>query len=392
MENLSNFLSELFEIENKRDNQGSNEEINIFNILFRGYEEVELHSRFISYLLSSNSQFLKHFVHDVLNLSEEQFDLNNCEVYPNEVNKTEKWEIDILIINRETGQAIIIENKLNAKDSIHKNCVSHENNENRSYKGQLERYYHTITNGEYKRAGGYFPIEDMSFKCDRNKTYVYYLSLHKTPTLDTIGDLGVEVFDPSKHKIDYYKIQAWLRLCITENVNSFLNTIIQQYLNLIIRMTADDKRALEITNLIAENENYYQSAHLFSTYFQHIKWHTIHRFFTKLSDKLKAQDYIEIKSVPDSNEIADVAHMNKNKSLEIIFSFHTTNLKLVHDSEGFSLLCINDQVLSRFSDTIKRIKFQYFASEETFSMINNDYREKLIQMIVDEISIRLEKR
>ena len=110
MENMQEFLDKLSVIEQKYNEKKGSKGINIFNVMYKGHEEVELHSRFISYLLSSNLIFLELFVHEILKI--EDFDLNNCEVYPNEQDKSEYKEIDILIINR-LKKAVLL--KINAR-------------------------------------------------------------------------------------------------------------------------------------------------------------------------------------------------------------------------------------------------------------------------------------
>ncbi len=71
MKNMQDFLEKLFVIEQKYNEQTENENINIFNILFYGHEEVTLHSRFISYLLSlKEHNFLETFVREILKIEE----------------------------------------------------------------------------------------------------------------------------------------------------------------------------------------------------------------------------------------------------------------------------------------------------------------------------------
>lgn len=389
---MQEFLNKLLEIEQNNKGEGESEDVNIFNILFRGYEEVELHSRFISYMLSSNREFLKLFVRDILKIDKKDFELTNCEVYPNEMDKTEKWEIDILIINKQRRQAIVIENKLNAIDSIHENGYPCEENNCNSYIGQLERYYHTITTGLYKNGNRYLDIEDKSFICDKDKTYVYYLTLHKDPSLATIGKLVERgLFDPSKHKINYYQIQDWLRWCIVKNKKPFFNTIIKQYLNLIKRITSDNKKALAVTDLIAQKD-YWQSAfnniERFEDVYKDVKWHTIDRFFIELKQKLGNTEI----TIPDEKNIAEIAHSDKlKKELKIVFNRNSVILQIVNDDKGFTLGNLSNGTWDYFSDEIKNIKFHNFSEKETFHIINKDYREWIIDKMIHEVDEKYEK-
>lgn len=378
MENMQEFLDKLSLIEQKYNEKKGSKGINIFNVMYKGHEEVELHSRFISYLLSSNLIFLKLFVHEILKI--EDFDLNNCEVYPNEQDKSEYKEIDILIINRLKKQAIIIENKIHANDSIHEKEEEHNGN---SYKGQLERYYHTITTGYYKKGRDFIELEDMSFKSD--KVYLYYLSLYKEPSKGTIGKLGVEIFNPKEHVIKYHKIQDWLRLCLGKTEDEFLKTIIQQYLNLIIKMINDDKIARELTNLIAIDNNW-KSTMCLQNNFRHIKWHTIDRFWNELTENLEKSNYNITKSIGD-NVIAEVAHKNKNIPISIEFeNGDGTKFYIANDNKGFTLGNLTKGKWDYFSNKrLMEIKFFEFSNEETFKLLNKDNRDEVIKILISEI-------
>jgi len=373
MNDIENFLKKLSEIENKYNaNNESKNDFNFFNVMFKGTEEVTLHSRFISYLLSiKEHNFLELFVRKILKIEKEKFNTNHCKVIPNEQDKSEYEEIDILIINENEKQAIIIENKIHAEPSIHEDMKIGS-----GYRGQLERYYNTITKGEDKNG------KKCKYKCDEDKTYVYYLTLYKEPTDETIGELKEKgIFNSKEHKIDYYKIQEWLDLCIDKENDSFLNTIIKQYLNLIKKMTTDNKKALEITDLIAENERNWQSAFVFSEQIQNVKWHTIHRFFSELAEILKTQ-------IPDEKLISEVAHHNKRAELKIVFDYNSTKLQIVNDDKGFTLGNLTKGTWGYFPEEIKKIKFCDFSNEETFHIINNDYRK----IIIDEIMKYIEKK
>ena len=124
--------------------------------------------------------FLKIFIRDILKIDEDKFELNNVTVLPNENNKTEYEEIDILIVNRTKRQAIIIENKIDANDSNHLGYRE-------GYKGQLELYYNTIKTGEDNNRK---PC--LKYKSDH--IYVYYLSMRELPKdfSESVGMLNYE--------------------------------------------------------------------------------------------------------------------------------------------------------------------------------------------------------
>lgn len=364
---MEDFFEKLSKIKFKYYDE--NDSINIFNIMFQGHEEVNLHSRFISYLLSLKEyDFLNLFVRNILNLDEKQFNILDCEIIPNKDNKSEYEEIDILIFNRKERQAIIIENKINADDSIH------DTNDIR-YKGQLDRYYYTIVNGEDKNK------KKLEIQCE--KTFVFYLTLYKPPSETTMNQVKKNgIFIPEKHILNYYHIQDWLNLCFKKDENTFLNTIINQYLNLVKKMTTDNETVMKITNLIAENKDYTIDTFLLMSHFNDIKWHTIHRFFSELSNRFKCR-------MPDNEIITNIAHNNKKKSiLKLEFDFMNSKIQIVYDEKGFTLGNLDPSIMKWDlfeTDKIKKIDLINFSNLETFKIINNEFRYNVIDEIERQI-------
>ena len=397
MKRFQEFLEKLNSV--KQHNAKSKECINIFKILFDGDEEVTLHSRFISYLLSSNSNFLELFISKILKLSKNQFDIENCEVYPNEQDKKERWEIDILIINKVKQQAIIIENKIHANDSIHENnCI----NDNYSYRGQLERYYNTITRGVYKKGNDFesFKEEEKDFKCNPDKTYVYYLSLYKKPSEDTIGQGLKDKFIPNKHIINYHQIQNWLKLCIQETqIDSFLKVIIQQYLATVEKLSNDTDLALELKAITNE---YWREAYeciinpqlkdnngvqFLINEFDHIKWHTIAEFWNELKFKLGLSIVKDI----SLDDITEVARKKNKKSFGININIgNNQELYIVNDGNN-GLTCGNPQSKNKKKGIdwyiIDSVTLFDFTQINTFKLINNAERSSLIDKIVKQVNI-----
>lgn len=370
---MKNFFDKLLAIQNG-DSERSEDTINIFEILFHGDEEVTLHSRFISYLISSNSQYLQSFVEVVLGLNKNKKDINldGCIVIPNGKDKLEYQEMDILILNEKERQAIIIENKINAGDSIHVDAKE-------GYKGQLERYYYTIVTGKDKNE------KACTYKCDKDKSHVFYLTLHRQPSNETIGKLSEDgVFDSKKHVVNYHDIQSWLEKCLEIKADPFLISIIQQYLNLVKRMTTDNKKVLKITNLIADNEGYWESAYEFFKYFKDVKWHAIHRFFTELGKELNGH-------ILNEGNIAKVAHHNKNEVLAIEFNHTGALMQIVNDEKGFTLKNESNGTWGCFSEEIRKIKFYEFSDKETFRILDNDNRKSIIDQIIKEVNEMYDK-
>ena len=141
MENLKYLLKEI-NILNQRikDRDEHTDTFNLFDLMCNRYDEVYLHSRFLSILLDpAGSHKMKdlfvRLLFDKLNIPFE-YNLSSLEVYPNESDQHEYKEIDILLIDRQRKSAVIIENKIGARDSNH------------AEEGQLERYYRVITQDE----------------------------------------------------------------------------------------------------------------------------------------------------------------------------------------------------------------------------------------------------
>ena len=386
MNEKENLLKQLAEIEQKY--KPCNEEkdsINFFKAMYKGTEEVELHSRFIAFLLSPTSShkqddFLRLFVRDILKIKEDDFDLNNCEVYPNEQDRREYEKIDILLINGK--QAIIIENKIHADDS---NIDESVRDVKLGYRGQLERYYHTIETGEDRH--------DNKLKYKRGNIHMFYLSLYKKPTLQSLGTLIEKKI--AVPVIEYKDvIPKWLELCKNAAKNEFLKTIIEQYRSFVIEIASDNDKALEITNLIAENENYWKYAeNIPLEQLKHVKWHTVHRFFKELKDKLNDK-FTDIQ-IPTDDEITEITH---KKGKEIKISFKTsddTQLYICSDINGLTLGNLTKEKWGYLDSdkfpNISKINFCKFSNEETFHIINNDYRKNIIKEIAEKVTEQYDK-
>lgn len=363
MDNIKQYFEKQF-IEQQKT------KFNIFSVLHKETEEVRLHSRFIAYLLSPNSKhllspkshhgmgndFLKLFVTSVLNITD--FDCENCIV------KTEDKDIDIFISNGK--QEIIIENKIYAGDQPF----------------QLVKYYN-------KR------ISENN-KGEKGITQVVYLTLGRhSPSESSRGNIPNE-----KIKfIDYTQdIKRWLTDCITitEKKDDFFAKTIYQYKELITKLTSDVKQAQANQTEISKNiESAWelQSKEKFFTekckdIFKHVKWHTVAYFINKLEEELKI---IEAKNIikPDAKTITRITHNNSKKEKLIIrFSFNNTELQIVNDSKGFTLGNLTTSKWDYFSDEIKDIRFCDFSNENTFKIINQEERTKIIKKIIEEVMRR----
>ncbi len=399
---IKNFLSKLSVLDYKfRLLEKDKEQFNIFSALHKENDEVRLHSRFISVLLSPISRhrkkdiFLKLFLKI---LSVDNFNLDDVAVYPTEYNKSEYNEIDILIINRISKQAIIIENKIGAGDSNHDD------------RGQLEGYYELINRLDN------IPKENIK---------VYYLTLDgHLPSPESLGKYET-IENLNGKTIDYeHEIQNWLELCLQECISQpFLRESIIQYINLIKKMTNDNtniQERIEIRNLIASTNENMSSAKLLIENFKHVKWHTVFDFWNELVAELERHGAIII-TKPTSEDITNTTHYETyKKSYEtsndygIRFSIGDLNLYIWNAGSDWiywgmekKLLTPNQlEQINHFSQhnqgvfkdngnefwkffelsDIDNIIFSDFSYNGTFNLINEDYRSNLIRnALVPEI-------
>ncbi|MCC9018892.1 PD-(D/E)XK nuclease family protein [Flavobacterium lipolyticum] len=397
---LTTFLSKLSVLNYKyRLLENDKEQFNIFKVLHKETDEVRLHSRFISVLLSPESThnkketFLKLFLEQ---LSIENFDTTNVKVYPTESQKSEFKEIDILIINRVSKQAIIIENKIWAGDSNH------------YHRGQLEGYYDLI---------------HLSENIPKENIYVLYLTLDgHYPTVESLGKFG-SLDNMNGKTIDYeHEIQTWLTLCLQECISHpFLRESIIQYINLIKQMSNDFtnmEERLEIINLISSSSENMSSAKLLVENFKHVKWHTVWDFWYELSIELEKEGYI-VNLKPSKEDVTCTTHFEVyKKSYEasndyglrlslngkiqlfiwngtgddwLYWGIYPQGLQLDKLLTIESLGCFNKNETEywKYFDLCSQenIFFPDFSYKGTFNLIDRNYRKMMItEKIVHEIN------
>jgi hypothetical protein len=374
MEELNQLFFEMELLKRKYDEQSEKNKFNVFTAMYKDNEEVRLHSRFISYILSPisghgmNNVFLNHFIREVLKINENDFEISKCEVIPNEFNKKEENEIDLLIKNRSTKQAIIIENKIEAKDSYHED-------KEEGYRGQLERYFNQTIDKGYKQ----------------NQTFVYYLTKNRLPSELSLGMLR-DKNQNWKGPIFYgNEIRGWLKKCIevTPTDKNLVKDFIFQYLNLINKMTNNDldiDQKLELKNRVSENLG--SSKYLIDN-FKHVKWHTIDHFWNKLKKAIELH-FKNARIFPDKEiefhkTIDAVAHFNKNINHGILFDFEDGKTAYISGLNTLSWGIINEGWFSFEDIVIEKIILSDFSEENTYQLINKDNTEKAVELIIIEI-------
>jgi len=204
---------EIIEYKYQKINENSIENFNIFSILRRENDEVNLHSRFIYELFNPKGLhpqrdiFLKIFL-DEMNI---EYNVNIFEVYK------EQYNIDILLKSK--NQVIIIENKIDTQD--------HSN--------QLNRYVDIIKKQGY----------------NEDEIKVIYLTLYGEEPNEFIEDIILLSYSQD--------IKNWITKCIEKVAQKpTLRETLIQYLNLINKLTykADNQGfIMEVKELLLQKEN-----------------------------------------------------------------------------------------------------------------------------------------
>lgn len=270
-------------------NEGK-EKFNVFTCLMDSSDEVNLHSRFISSLLDPQGNHGLGFapidiILKTLN-SSFQYDQETIEVIPSFSNWSEYKEIDILLIDRRTKYAIIIENKINACDSNHGD------------EGQLERYYRRI-------------IEED--KIPQENVDVYYLTIDgHEPSEESVSTSSRYKDLPDILRCITYgnEIMRWLQQCMQIACNKpFIRETVAQYINLIKEMINDTEieDRLEILKIISKNDDTLASAKLLFDNYKHIQWHTIFDLFQEFYSELEKRGYKCLSKVENAT-IDNIVH------------------------------------------------------------------------------------
>lgn len=395
---IDNLIKQVSLIKEKYDNiRDKDEKFNIFSVLHKPHDERRLHSRFIATLLNPKAShgmgniFLNSFIETVLDTSVTDF--SDVIVYPQEHDKKECRNIDILVIDKKYGKTIIIENKIYAADS---------NNESG---GQLERYYNDI--------------RDEGIVHDLIKVIYLTLDGHK-PSKESLGKY--KTLENINGKCISYELEInnWLNRCLTEiDDRPLLRDAIKQYQKIINELTNNIMTIEEredMCNMIAQNSDSMKSTKYLLDNFKNIKYHTISSFWKELKEKI-----IEKYKIYDTNEqikeknIKYITHYNNNTEEYggIQFWFNSGIIGSVwHMSNEWLYFSFN--VAEGDTDNIKKLDkarsytpikrhedgywWQYFSFEDgdnlwlkdfkyekTFNLIDKKLRTDTINQIMNQI-------
>ena len=400
----------------KKEYEAERKGFNIFRALHKEHDEKHLHSRFISYLLSPTSKhgmgnlYLKLFIDT---LSEKypdiwKFKIDNCTVRPNEEKKGEFKDIDILI--RNDNQAIVIENKIFADDSIHD--VTEEEKQSIEISAQENDNFNQNTSEKGKRhqLDTYCIIMEKEI-VEKNVIAIYLTPYERDPSISIQHKPLINIYY-------HNEIIKWIDKCIQITDNGFLTEVLYQYKAVVRSFTSNLKRVGELKKLIGEN---IEEAWELKDYIlekekntkgeetnqikwgdiKHVQWHTIADFWEELAIKLVEEPInAKITNRITIDEISGIVHKNKKDSYGITFvlgdgqEWYIVNDKINGLSYGNCGIEINDKKEDKnwfivFKDENKRINLTDFSNKETFILINGDERGKVIKLIIEEIAKKI---
>lgn len=368
---------------------------NIFPLLLKRDDEVNLHSKFIFELLNPKgshemkNSFLNAFL---VKIGLSDFRTENVTV------RREYRNIDILITN--SNQAIIIENKIYAEDKDK----------------QLERYYQTI--------------KKMSFK----DIWIVYLSLGGSePEKYSLGDLGSKINLDEKLKVISYSfdINDWLEDCIEKSARTpIIRETIIQYQNLVKELTGktmEIEQRKELLELLGKGDNM-MNAYQIASNWNHIRWHTEDYFWTGLAKIIeKEYDILDIQKY-SHDKLTNVIHHKRSRNPWFGYIFSIGRYKdykvCLAIERSFSELyygitlvkgnlrnyCKNEDckdlaqemkgICTWESDNEfwfggrmfePHINFESFSDETTLHLANEPFRKKYIQNQWKEIKVFIEE-
>lgn len=260
MENYKIFLENLSLISRKYKIINSTKEIfNIFSILRNEYDEVNLHSKFITELLKDKN-YGRKFIELLLPIiGVEKINYKRVNIF-SEYSIKDNGRIDIILkfFLEDNKKVIVIENKIYADDQYQ----------------QLKRYYDSMLMEGYKS-------EEIEL--------VYLTLAGAEPSEDSIKGLPAAVRE--NMRIISYKddIITWIEDCIKEVAQvPIIRETLVQYESLLKKITGKGERIMteEMKNMILSNKDYLDMVYKLTDVLVKIKQELQLKFWEKLEEKL----------------------------------------------------------------------------------------------------------
>ena len=391
---LSSFFEKLDVIRKKyEDIEAKKDQFNIFSAMFDSSDEVNLHSHFIYSLLSFKTGNEYRYLNAFRQIVKSKFEYNIDSL---EIHK-ELHDIDILLIDKSTKKAVIVENKIYASDSNHES------------EGQLEKYYRIVAEEE---------------RIPEDNIEVFYLTLDgHEPSAESVSTSKRYPKLCEKVQCVSYpnEIKSWLRECMRFVYDKpFQRESILQYIKLINDMTndVDIEERIEIKKLIGESKSNLESAKLLIDNVRHLHWHTIADFWNGLADNLEKRGY-EVTQKPTDEDFTDIVHGSNRKknNASLVICIKTAHPFFIKIEE------YNDTLLNFGVEKDKKTPKQYVQAfkslvadddsyedddnwyiwkypsinegekfdswniydDVTFNLINDDFRLRITSAIIDDI-------
>ncbi len=271
------------EKQQKQKQRGLND-YNLLTTVLNEHDEVRLHSRVIGSLLDINGLhyqkelFLEKFI-EILKITEFEFNIEKSNLF------LEYQNIDLYLTDG--IKHIIIENKIYADDQ----------------KNQIKRYYDTI--------------KDENKDLEYNNILIIYLSIDRLePSNYSLGNLIIKdnYLIDNDEKIAIFKninykdeILNWLDKCLHEIQNiTNLNESIQQYKNVVEKITNKYKgKGMSLEELL-KNEKHFELAREISEAFQ------------KAIFKLKTERINLIIEIVKGKNLQYISYLPKNTGIDIL--------------------------------------------------------------------------
>lgn len=364
------------------------EQFNVMTILRKPTDERYLHSRFIASILDPNAphgmkeKFLRLFLERLEVQGDFEYRENAFEITPNYRNSSEDNHVDILLKDRCSHRAIIIENKINAPDQ----------------QGQLTRYFvelrHQLrddSNGDedmferikvfYLTPDGRKPNVDGeidTFKLEKGKKDEY--KNKRMLTEEEYGALENRLRE-SVRCISYeYHIFNWIKDCIDICDNSFIKNQLNNYKSILMEMTNNKENVEERKNLvrILGEEDNWEAAYYIVKNLNHIHWHVVDNFFLELFQKMGVAGF----SKKEVEWIDNFAHKTRGKStLNFSLEYKGCKLRIIVPENNRDLL------IKTKADGKELKKCEgLFSDENLFHLASADYRAEKIAEIITEIN------
>jgi len=360
--------------------KNNSDKFNIFSILLKSSDEVNLHSKFIYELLNPNGShqqneiFLNLFIEEINSEIPENILIENIDAY------WEKRNIDILLKSK--NKVIIIENKIYTED--------HSN--------QLSKYLNIVKEDGYS---------------EKDISLIYLTLFNEEPNEEKIREKTINITYETN-------IKNWIEQCIKEvaMIPTLRETLVQ-YLMLIKKLTNQSQNQgyiMDIKELLLKDDNFKlaldmqqgimeakielqlkfwesllqtleEKGYRFNFYATN-KSKTLKKAVEKFYKQQKNKRYYGIKYNIDNN--LDV-YIEINHSIYFGFttfgknemkSFKIDELNIQWDESGnwYYLKCLE-----------KKLDFEGFNNQNILDLINDEIRESDINSLANNIITLIEK-